>query len=931
MKYCISINDMATFKELAVKFRNTDYSLEQLLELLKLSPLTWSFASKKIVEKEPDGSVCIPLTRYYFISEDNGIIPAQVADIIMKDPELQSQLTAYDCINLLSMINQNYTDISPLISLLTKFGLIDQKDHITNNSLIKDVQQIVYNSPKIEQLIKEDILGFANIISPHLDFIKNVTGIEVPKEFYEKVVHIYMNTVHQPAYTTKVFPNQPERSNYYKYLDFVTFLTHPINRKHVNIIELSKSIMNLNLIKQFEYTEEEINHLKTVKFMKDYLMFNQKNVKYFTIKEILNTNNDSTVIHAALTKTLTPEDVSAIQEYINSKYSNEFSSHKEKTFVRTEFRPIFIRDEICNGFSDKLLLYFLMPVADFDDICGKILDALFARNMNDEEKFRLFMKIPYDKKAIEFIISRKEKINNSCLIVYSMRANTQIVDKGTPIEDLYFAKSFSIYPSLRYESLFDYKVSKAAMAKALFYAIYNNNEAAFNLLISKGAPINVIIEGMTPLQYAISIGVKSIACKLMELGASLGFNGTKTAAFCAEESGDKTMIELFCSKINLDYESLFQDIRKIHIPDSATPKYPGIDIFQIINTSFTKFFSQIDRCFNCAAKWSKRNINIPQVTKLIQNEMTTVSSFTNSLYIMLYFTPVDIAAFEDIIPRVFSIRRILPAHERQEVWDFIVNNINESNKWFKAVYSVITGIKMIEEVENLSDLLYIATRLGNIEIITELLDKGARIEDVEGIFNRMSPSLEAISKDRSDILELFILHGLKFDHIYSIDNFTLLNASIEFNSTKCFDLLFSQTSFGHFVVETPMMSALQTFERTGNDYFINKLLPQIDTEYERIVDSSFCDYLLFKSGQIPEFHYNSAKRPNNLPKPSSHFNDNSSKIANLESSDLIQKILVYQYLSETLSTNSNQKFIRNLSREKISNFKWGKGVPFLRF
>ena len=222
---------------------------------------------------------------------------------------------------------------------------------------------------------------------------------------------------------------------------------------------------------------------------------------------------------------------------------------------------------------------------------------------------------------------------------------------------------------------------------------------------------------------------------------------------------------------------------------------------------------------------------------------------------------------------------------------------------------------MIEPVENLSDLLYLATRLGNIKIITALLDKGARIEDVEGIFNRMSPSLEAISKDRSDILELFILHGLKFDHIYSIDNFTLLNAIIEFNSTKCFDLLFSKSSFGHFVVETPMMSALQTFERTGNDYFINKLLPQIDTEYERIVDSSFCDYLLFKSGQILEFHYNSAKRLDSLQQSPTFFNSLDIPIV-LRTSDLSQKLLVSEFIKHSNKENEpTQNFLENLTEE----------------
>ncbi|EAY01669.1 hypothetical protein TVAG_384080 [Trichomonas vaginalis G3] len=172
MKHCIQINDILTYNEVSKKYSYVNFSLEQLLELLKFSPFTWSFASKKIVEKEPDGSVCIPLTRYYFISEDNGIIPAQVADIIMKDPELQSQLTAYDCINLLSMIQLEYTDISPLISLLTKFGLISDPDYVSRLYLKNDIQEIVYQSPQIDQLIKEDVDNSISIIPVQPMFIK---------------------------------------------------------------------------------------------------------------------------------------------------------------------------------------------------------------------------------------------------------------------------------------------------------------------------------------------------------------------------------------------------------------------------------------------------------------------------------------------------------------------------------------------------------------------------------------------------------------------------------------------------------------------------------------------------------------------------------------------------------------------------------------
>ncbi|EAY23039.1 hypothetical protein TVAG_182750 [Trichomonas vaginalis G3] len=862
MKYSMNMNDLQTFQNLCEKFNDADCTIEQLIGFLQSSSLTWPFASKKIVEKEPDGSVCIPLTRYFSISNDNSIIPAKVADIIMKDQDLQSQLTAYDCINLLSMVQPEYTDISPLISLLRKFGLITDEKLKT----INEIQEFVYNSPKIDELVKEDIDEFLNIIPPHLDFINKVIGIEVTKEFYDKILQLFI-IMFKPInrerleknFHSKLFKFPEEMVKLHS--DFLDFLTDPVNKKHIDIKALSKSKHNFDFIRFLEFSDEEFQILKKNSFGKSNMMFNPVNSRFFTIEEVLKFGKPSTIVHAIMNKPLNPQDISLIKNLFDDKdFSNKYNL----------YRQIFIKDEICQGFETKWLLFVLWKEKSFDEISFKILDELLSREMNDSSKCNLFLKIPTDKEAYDFIVSRRERINDSCLIIYSIRTSTQLVEKGTPIEDFYFQQIFASPNKLNYENLFDYKVSKLAIALGFINAIRWNNIDAVHLLISKGAPINAIINSKTPLQDGIYYNSFECVERLVSLGASLKFNGMQTAVGECMNCKNSEIISLICSKIDYEYESHFKSVNQIQLKISG--KSSGFpekeDLVKMI-----------------------KQISLPNDLDLdfIAKEMQNCCNYATALNLILTIANIDLSPISFLI-------KVRKQSANPDLWNFVVNNITKSNSVFRTVYCVITDTELTDPSDQLHQLLFIATRLGNINVLKSLLENGASIEEVEGYYNLLSPSLEAISKNRSDILQLFISAGLTFDHIYSTDNFTLINASIEFNSMKCFDLLLERSSLRHVVVETPMMTALQTFERTGNDYFINKLIDKIDIEYERIVDPSFSDYLLFKEGRIAEFHYKSSQRPQ--PKPLTQADKFLAE--KLKKSDLAQLMLAYKILSVTI-------------------------------
>ncbi|EAX94777.1 hypothetical protein TVAG_058670 [Trichomonas vaginalis G3] len=400
-----------------------------------------------------------------------------------------------------------------------------------------------------------------------------------------------------------------------------------------------------------------------------------------------------------------------------------------------------------------------------------------------------------------------------------------------------------------------------------------------NFLISKGAPINVIIDSITPLQMAISSCFLKGVQILISLGASLGFNGLQTALNACTGCSNSEIVTLIKSKADNDYESRYKNYSPPTFSSSSNE-----DLIRRINSKYRNPLPS--------------NINLDMLSDMMNNSY----DYDIALNILLSIANIDHSPIDILTPEQAEFRDKLPIHIRNELWNFVKNNINNSYPVFRTAYCAITGAKLDNPYSRHSHLLFIATRLGNFNAVKNLIEYGASIEEVEGFSCFFSPSLEAISKDRSDILSLFIKAGLRFDHIYSNDNFTLINACIEFNSMKCFDLLFEKSSLRHVVVETPMMAVLQTFERTGNDYFINKLIDKIDIEYEHIVDPSFAEYLLFKEGKIPKFHYTSYQRPK-LTRKTNNINI---LVDKLNQSGIAQPILAYKVLEVNFHANINE-------------------------
>lgn len=260
---------------------------------------------------------------------------------------------------------------------------------------------------------------------------------------------------------------------------FEAFLTHPINRKHVDFKQLCISNMNISVIRQFEYTEEEISYLKTIPFLREHLLYNHNNFKFYTIQEIIELGNYEVTINAILAKPLTPEEITVIKVFLRPKILVMMQIIDQSDSGKFFMRSIFKRKELCNEFPNNILLYFFIPVVTFDEECSNILDVLITRDLADEQKFDIFMKIPINQKTKDFILSRKEKIDKSCLIIFSARASMHIVEKGTPIGDIYFARIFSVLDRIKFTNRIYYHLLYILYILFIFWKKFFSYELNF--------------------------------------------------------------------------------------------------------------------------------------------------------------------------------------------------------------------------------------------------------------------------------------------------------------------------------------------------------------------------------------------------------------------------------------------------------------------
>lgn len=115
---------------------------------------------------------------------------------------------------------------------------------------------------------------------------------------------------------------------------------------------------------------------------------------------------------------------------------------------------------------------------------------------------------------------------------------------------------------------------------------------------------------------------------------------------------------------------------------------------------------------------------------MLKEEVSVEKAFINILKLTDRFQPIfskhNLQIKRDKIPTV-----------AEEIFTECIQN---ASKHYKNVFAVLTSNEdMIEFSDQNSDLLYLATEIGKIEVIAKLLNSGADINYVEGYWFILAP------------------------------------------------------------------------------------------------------------------------------------------------------------------------------------------------
>lgn len=567
--------------------------------------------------------------------------------------------------------------------------------------------------------------------------------------------------------------------------DFVDCMTTPLNRHLVDIKELYATRSNYSFIINLDLTKEEFDFLysKDPIAFKDYLYKNPQNAKYMTAMDLLNLP-DFKILNLALDYAIVTD------EFINFLNGNHPRKHLYKHIISSK---IILNEKVLTKVKTSILMD-----AALEQKSDKIYSEIFKRQLEPTEIIEFYKRHTNDAAKLAPYVSL---FPPNLQAIYSIRMKKMFVPKGTKIDSDTFEQMIKIssIPNI----VANFTVSKADLTKQLFNTYLSF--ASIYELVKSGAYINAVINGITPLlmlQYKVEL--------ITKLGADHKFRiDTYHHSQLSHNFKKNTIPEL----LDLEYEIHYHPFDNL---DFVTFDV-RIDLFLVLAQMFSKFIT-----IECAD---------------INEKLASCQSMHTAVFNILLITN----RFDHLFtPFGFKVRGY-KTRMNQESYDFLLNNFRNYNVYVNNAFCVLASINEIYETPDNTDLLYLATRIGNIQIIRSLLEKGALIHEVEGYYFMNSPALEAVAKYRPDVLQLFIEFGLDCNQIYSAEDFTLINACILYNSVECFMLIIDRVSLEHYVPCSPMDVALYQYS-CGNKYFVELLYDRIDKELERIENPSFVDF-----------------------------------------------------------------------------------------
>lgn len=801
IQYCIEINDITHAQQIfSAKF--SAFSIEQAAQISKKCPAVTQDLDRIFNFEGIQNDIILLIIRY-----SSGKQSEKIGKEIMKEPqEFFDLLNPFDYLNLCDFPVFCFDFIT---NILIKKGFVTSEqiaeiDFSKQNTFTKpnytafgygwirsnSMTAVSYHPAHQIQLLKKCIIKsdiFQAYLQSHRDELTHYlfsSSVLVP---------LFMNQkVSQEVFDICV------RAYLYTLSDVYLSIINE-NRNFVDVQKLSKSPFNFDLLQQLHFTREEFEYMEKIRIFIPRLIVNPRNAVYLKSNQCLFAFKPAEIVAALDYIEITDE----IIQFLNSKAPEKYR------LTPTSFKNDKILHEINN---DHFLAYLEFSGGDYRPI---IMDEFFRRNFSDD-KIALYI-VRCSQSHLDEIIKYVDKMDIDIRFLLSIKCGKLFVMKNDtiPISAIYLIKkhiSTEQFNDVFQFILDNFRDNKATLTHALYFPLPLDWLKKF---IENGAYINVIIDHESPRErYCIQHAIYDF----IEVGGDIGYR--QGTLFQSEETFRYyKREELYKAKLfNKQYEIRFHP--PLEYKNDVSEDNWRIDLI-------LAFATGIHLEYRSPSKHAPNFID-----KLMNCKLMSVSLFYLCLFSSRYdelFTPFGI--------------EFVGLHERDipEIVEYIDKNYNTFTDAFNNVYCVLNSIDSIVQHEDNCELLYLATRIGNIQIIKSLLEKGGNIEEVEGYYFLNSPSLEAIAKHRPDILKLFIDHGLNVDKIYSSDDLTLINACIWYNSVECFNLVFERCSLEHYVSSSPMTIAIQQYAK-GNKYFAMKLYNKIDKVLERIESPLFVQF-----------------------------------------------------------------------------------------
>lgn len=908
--YCHEINDARTIHKLVTN--NYGYlSRDELLDVIQKCPYVSNMLIKNEVDRYYHDDIDIQVALFQNIRlPEYSKTTINFVNLVAANPEVFKRLCIFD---FLSFANELALDHPFLSSHLQDYGInvkeipsisenltekalstLEAESH-TSRDDVSPIFQIIVNSDAFKEYFKDHYKEFMHYLYYYSELVYLYEDIEFTKEIFDEFVRI-IAFIHKTLkkdlrHDKNCHPDLPK---------FVEILLKPQNRKFLDLKTLTKSRHNQYLISKIDYTQEEFDIIKANRSYHRWLLGNPYNGKYFTPKELFKFPMDE-VVESLLVIDITPQLAQMIRQL-----TPEHPIFRSKTMERPEFLQIL---------STQNLLNVLAAPATSSVNSSKYLamKELMTRQRSNAQNLTIILNMPAEPECFRAIEEARDTLSVDCLIMLSCKKRELIVEKGTQISESAFVSMVTKKTSVEVESvkfcIENYGPTVTALTKGMLVC---KRADVLDLLLQSGAYIDTVSGdiGGTYLMETVIENEYDLADVLLNHGADVSYRFSSAAQSCQDlhPPVQKKILERTSPEKEIRYDNIQKHMNYIYKLNVRTDLlYSVTTMSSAINRTApsmkTRPYLVYDAC--------KQNSDIVNFRRLIHGSFSIASSFPQALYLFGQITP----EYNQFIYRLIKGYKGSQLPTSPEFKAVLDEEIKSAHVAYKNVYSILEGVDMLEAHPENADLLFLATRTGKIELIRKLLELGANINEVEGYYFLNSPALDAILHNRADILQLFIDYGLDVDQVYTSDNYTLINAAIEFNSVACFDILLEKASLEHRAQLSPMTCALIEFEK-GNQYFVQKLLPKIDLVLERIESHSFVHFEeCQRTGE--QFAFTGQGRLDELYFPFEPFSQN-----DYENIDVAQKILMMAIaiLDDPLEIETNHYTLKPGQKYKAPAF-----------